>query len=204
MIYPKNLTIIVPAFSIVDDPGDKRNFSQRLVFMSAFAVLHANHGTDGRITFRERVEFDPTGDRTIDLLKQLGDELEPDTTLAGWHLDQIVGSLIRLPRDSEREAEGRTPLMQLQSALSTEPVDVAWFDNGGGLLTLRQVAARHRLEAEWDTRTCSNPTLTRRRLAARARTIWAAIADKIFEPGDARCKAFSSFDQFSSGGGVMK
>ena len=46
MIYPKNLTIIVPAFAVVDDPGDKRNFSQRLVFMSAFAILHANQGAD--------------------------------------------------------------------------------------------------------------------------------------------------------------
>ena len=191
MIYPKSLTIIMPVFSIVDDPGEKRNFSRRLVFMSAFAVLHANHGTDGRITFRERIEFDPTGDRTIDLLKQLGDELEPDATLAGWHLDQIVGSLVRLPRDSEREAEARTPLMQLQSALHTEPFDVAWFDNGGGLLTLRQVAARHGLEAQWDTRTGSNPILIRRRLSARARTIWAAIADRMLEQGDARRKAFA-------------
>ena len=198
MIYPKNLTIIAPAFAVVTDPGDKRNFSQRLVFMSAFAILHAKQGTDGRITFRERVEFDRSGKRTIDLLKQLGDELEPDTTLAGWRLDLMVGSLIRLPRDSEREAEGKAPLVQLQFALCAEPVDVGWFDNSGGLPTLRQAAARHALEADWDNSACSNPTLTRRRLSARARTIWAAIADLQLEQGDARRKAFASFDQFNS------
>ncbi|MCY7281509.1 MAG: hypothetical protein LH610_11575 [Sphingomonas bacterium] len=204
MIYPKNLTIIVPAFAVVTDPGDNRNFSQRLVFMSAFAILHANQGPDGRITFRERIEFDRTGDQSIDLFKQLGDELEPDTTLAGWRLDFIVGSLIRLPRDSEREAQGKTPLMKLQFALGAEPVDVGWFDNSGGLPTLRQAAARHALAAEWDKTACSNPTLTRQRLSARARTIWAAIADKSLETGDARRKAFASFDQFNSVGGGMK
>ena len=204
MIYPKNLTIIVPAFTVVTDPGDKRNFSQRLVFMSAFAILHANQGADGRITFRERVELDRSGKRTIDLLKQLGDELEPAMTLGGWRLDYIVGSLIRLPRDSEREAEGKTPLMQMQFALCAEPVDVGWFDDSGGLPTLRQAAARHALAAEWDQSACSNPTLTRQRLSARARTIWAAIADKSLEQGDARRRAFATFDQFNSVEGRMK
>jgi len=204
MIYPKNLTIIVPAFAVVNDPGDKRNFSQRLVFISAFAILHASRGTDGRISFRERVECDPSGNRTIDLLKQLGEELEPDTTLAGWRLDYIVGSLIRLPRDSEREDEGKTPLLQLQIALAQEPLDVAWFDSGGGLLTLRQVAARHGLRAEWDKAASSNPILTGDRLSARARTIWAAIAEKMLEQGDARRKAFASFDQFNCAVDAMK
>ena len=198
MIYPKNLTIIAPAFAVVMDPADKQNFSQRLVFMSAFAVLHAQQGTDGRIAFRERVEFDRSGERSIDLLKEFGDELHPDATLAGWRLDYIMGSLVRLPRDSEREAEGKTPLMQLQFALCAEPVDVGWFDDSGGLPTLRQAAARHALEADWDNSACSNPTLTRRRLSARARTIWAAIADLQLEQGDARRKAFASFDQFNS------
>ena len=204
MIYPKNLTIIVPAFAVVNDPDDKSNFSQRLVFLSAFAILHAHQGADGRITFRETVEVDRSGERTIDLLKQLGDELEPNSTLAGWRLDYIVGSLIRLPRDSEREAEGKTPLMQLQFALCAEPVDVGWFDDSGGLPTLRQSAAGHALEAEWDKSACSNPTLTRQRLSARARTIWAAIADKSLETGDARRKAFASFDQFNSVGVEMQ
>ena len=198
MNYPDKLTVIVPAFSIITDTKDQRGFSQRLVFMLAFAILHADQGADGRITFRERVEFDRSGERTIDFLKQLGDELEPDTTLAGWRLDLMVGSLIRLPRDSEREAEGRTPLVQLQFALSAEPVDVGWFDDSGGLPTLRQAAARHALEADWDNSACFNPTLTRRRLSARARTIWAAIADLQLEQGDARRKAFASFDQFNS------
>jgi len=203
MIYPKKLSIVVPAFAVVNDAGNKPGFSQRLVFMPAFAILHAARDAHGRIAFRERVEFDPAGEQSINLLAKLGDELEPDTTLGGWRLDHIVGSLVRLPRDSEREAEGKTPLMRLQLALGAQPVDVAWFDDHGGLPTLRQVAARHALMADWNEGLSANPALARRRLSARARTTWAAIAERLLTVGDERRKAFASFDHFQSQGGAM-
>lgn len=203
MDYPGKLSIIVPAFAVVNDAMDTRNFSQRLVFMRAFAVLHAVRASDGRIAFRERIELDSAGDRSIDLFIRLGDELDADASLAGWRLDQMIGSLIRLPRDSEREAEGKTPLMQLKLALGSEPVDVAWFDDHGGMPTLRQVAARHALEGDWDEGNSVNPALLRRRLSARARTIWAAIAERLLTVGDERRKAFASFDHFQSQGGAM-
>lgn len=203
MDYPHKLSILVPAFALVNDAMDTRNFSQRLVFMRAFAVLHAVRASDGRIAFGERVELDPAGDQSIDLLMKLGDELGADATLAGWRLDHIIGSLIRLPRDSEREAEGKMPLMRLKLALGSEPVDAAWFDDHGGMPTLRQVAARHALEADWDEGLTANPALLRRRLSARARTIWAAIGERLLTAGDERRKAFASFDHFQSQGGAM-
>ncbi len=116
MNYPNKLTVIVPSFSVLTDTKDNRSFSQRLLFMKAFAVLHANRHDDGRIAFSERMEFDQVGDGSIDLLIRLGNELDPGATLAGWRLDYGIGSFVRLPRDSAREAEGKTPLLQLRSS----------------------------------------------------------------------------------------
>lgn len=193
MNYPNKLTVIVPSFSVVTDTKDKRSFSQRLLFLRAFAVLHADRHDDGRIAFSECIELDSIGDGSIDLLIKLGNELDPNATLGGWRLDYGIGSFVRLPRDSEREAEGKTPLLQLSSILQNEPIEVAWLDQQGGLPTLKQVAARYSLPAEWDQRVSSNPAILRQRLTARARAIWAAIAEDRMAPGDDRRKAFASF-----------
>lgn len=193
MNYPNKLTVIVPSFSVVTDTKDQRSFSQRLLFMTAFAVLHADRHDDGRIAFSERIELDPIGNGSIDLLTKLGNELDPEATLAGWRLDYGIGSLVRVPRDSMREAEGKTPLLQLSSILANEPIDVAWFDQQGGLPTLLQIAARYSLAAEWDQPVSSNPAILRQRLSARVRTIWAAVAEVRMPLGDDRRKAFASF-----------
>jgi hypothetical protein len=198
------MTVILPDFRVLVD-NNTRAFSNRLVMMPAYAVLHACRREDGRIAFRERIEVDPTGDRTITLLASLGNELESDATIAGWRLDRQVASLVRLPRDSDREDEGKAPLMRLGLALGNQPIDVAWFDHDGGLRTLVDVAARYGLPAEWRDQQSGNPTIVRQRLSARARSIWAAAADKLLEKGEARRKAFASFDQFvSKGGGGTK
>ena len=193
MNYPDKLTVIVPAFSIITDTKDQRGFSQRLVFMTAFAVLHAERNSDGGISFSERLELDPVGDGSLDLLTKLGDELSSEASLAGWRLDQSVGSLVRLPRDSDREAEGKIPLIRLSSILANDPIEVGWFDNQGGLPTLRQVAARYSLPAAWDEPVSFNAALIRQRLTARARTIWAAVAEDRMPLGDDRRKAFARF-----------
>ncbi len=187
---------------IVDN--NKRAFSDRLVYLSAFGLLYAAQHDDGSIVFRERIERDPTGDQTMDLLTHLGEELEPNTALAGWRLDKLIASLIRLPRDSDREAEGKSPLIQLRLALGNHPIDIGWYDRDGGLSTLMQAALRHSLPAQWCGPQSSNPYLTPQRLSARVRSIWAAIADKLLEQGKQRRQAFASFDQFNSKGGGMK
>ncbi|MEJ7776845.1 MAG: hypothetical protein WKF52_05565 [Sphingomicrobium sp.] len=203
MEYPSKLTILAPQFRVaVDD--NKRAFSNRLVFLPAFAVLHAVRDDKGHIAFHERVELDPTGNRSIDLLIQIASELDADATLGGWRLDRQVASLNRLPRDSERECEGKAPLMRFGLALAHRPIDVAWFDREGGLPTLVAAAARHGLAAQWRDQRSMNPAIVRQRLSARARSVWATIADKLLEQGEARRKAFACFDQFNSKASWMK
>ena len=203
MQYPDKLTIIVPQFLMVIDQN-KRAFSERLVFLSAFAMLHAERQDDNHVVFRERVELDPVGDQSIDLLAKLGDELEPDTTLAGRRLDRQIASIVRLPRDSDREEEGKAPLLRLALALGNQPIDVGWFDRASGLPTLINAAARHGLPAQWQGQQPVRVAIDAQLLGARARSVWAAIADRLFEKGEARRKAFASFDRFNSKGGGMK
>jgi hypothetical protein len=199
MRYPTKITIIAPQFRVVVD-DNKRAFSDRLIFLSAYAVLHAVTSEDGHIDFRERVEVDPAGDRSMDLLTHIGGELEPDTTLGGWRLDRQMASFTRLPRDSDREEEGKTPLMQIGQAFSCQPIEVAWFDRDGGLRSLFAAAARHGLAAQWQQP--GSLANVAQRQSARARSVWAAIADKLIEQGEARRKAFASFDRFNSKNGM--
>lgn len=203
MQYPDKLTIILPQFTTVIDQN-KRAYSNKLVFFPAFAVLHAERQCNDQIVFRERIELDPVGDQSVELLTKLGDELGSDTTLCGWRLDRQVASLIRLPRDSDREEEGRAPLLQLSSALSNKPIDVGWFDRASGLPTLIDAAARHSLPAQWRDQRSARAAIDAQLLAAQARSVWAAIADKLLQKGEARRKAFASFDRFNSKGGGMK
>ena len=201
MQYPDKLTIIVPQFTMVIDQN-KRAYSNRLVFLPAFAVLHAEQQNNDDMVFRERVELDPAGDQSIELLAKLGDELEPDTTLCGWRLDRQIASLVRVPRDSDRDEDGSAPLLRLSSALANPPIDVGWFGRASGLSTLINAAARHGLPAQWQDQRSAKVTIDGPLLAARSRSVWAAIADRLFEKGEARRKAFASFDRFISRGGV--
>jgi hypothetical protein len=199
MRYPPKLTVVVPQFRVVVDEN-KRAYSNRLVFLPAFAALHVIRQADGRLAFHERVEIDPIGDRTIDLLTLLGDEIDPEATLAGWRLDRQLASFVRLPRDTDRDDEGKAPLMRFWLALTNRPIDVGWYDRTGGLPTLIRTALRHGLPAEWGSGPSANPAMLRRLLRARVRAVWAAIADKLLEEGEARRKAFTSFEMFNSKG----
>lgn len=184
MSYPHHMTVISPMFGVIHDPV-KGGHSSRLVYLLAFAVLIVTRDESGKLTFNPQIEVDPTQARSMPILEKLGAAMDPDTVLAGFRLDHVVASLIRVPRDSEEEERGKRPLMQILHALGQEPIDAYWFDQGGGLDTLRQVDILYELGAEWDEPgTTYNPARLREQLAARAQSVWLAIAVDRMEEGD--------------------
>jgi len=184
MSYPNHLTVVSPLFAVANDPV-KGGHGRRLVYLIAFAVLIVSRDDNGKLNFRQQVEVDPTHSRSLPILEKLGELIDPDTVLAGFRLDHVVGSLIRVPRDSEEEDLGKRPLMQILLALGQEPIDAYWLDQSGGLDTLRQVDLLYELGAEWDQPgTTYNPARLRQQLAGRTHSAWLAIAvDRMEEEG---------------------
>lgn len=175
MFYPNKLNIIAPLFRAVDD-GNTRGHSSRLIYLDAFAVLTVARDSNGRFTFEEATGADPIGNGSVSLLAGLVGALDPDAVLCGFRLHDVVGSLVRCPRDSEREAEAEDPFRQLVLALGQNPIDLYWIDADGGFDTLKQLSATFDLPAEWDE-AASGPNVLRlrMRLSARAETMWLAI-----------------------------
>lgn len=175
MTYPNHMTAISPMFRVVRDPV-KDSHSPRLIYLMAYAILVARRDENGKLTFRQQIELDPARARSVPILEKLGAAIDPATVLSGFRLDHAVGSLVRVPRDSEEEERGKRPLMQVLLALGQEPIDACWLDEGGGLDTLRQVDLLYGLGAEWDKPGATyNPSRLRRQLAGRAQSIWSAI-----------------------------
>ena len=203
MQYPDKLIIMIPHIVMVTD-NNTQAFSSNLYLLRAFALLHATRQPNGRVEFREQIEFDLIGDQSIDMLTMLCEELGSDTTIGGLRLDRQISALIRLPRDSDREAEGKAPLLRLGLALGKKPIDVGWFDRLSGSPSLNTAANRHGLPAQWQNHQPAREAVDARLMSARARSVWAAIAEKLFEKGEARRKAFASFDKFNSKVSGMK
>jgi len=170
------MTVVSPMFGIVQDPANGGH-SRRLVYLRGCAVLVVTRDPDGRLSFRQRVEVDLTHTQSLCILEHLGNSIDPDTVLAGFRLDYVMGSLIRVPRDSDEEERGKRPLSQVLLALGQEPIDAYWLDQSGGLDTLRQVDILYELEANWDEPGMSlNPARLRQQLYGRAQSCWLAIA----------------------------
>jgi len=162
-------------FEVVRDPL-KGGHSPRLVYLTAYAILIAIRAENGKLTFHQQIEVDPTQARSMPILEKLGTAIDPATVLWGLRLDHAIGALIRVPRDSEEEERGRRSLLQILLGLGQEPIDAFWLDEGGGLDTLRQVDLRYDLGAEWDEPgAIYNPARLRQQLAGRAQAIWIAI-----------------------------
>lgn len=196
MTYPSRTTVIAPHFRVVDDDNLTGTHSHRLVFLEAFAALTVAVDDEGHARFHQQVQVDTAGDRSVQLLRRLTRPLTCETVLAGFRLDQVLGSLVRVPRDSEQEALAKTALLRLQLSLAQPPIDT-WWMSSHPLLFLTAVAVQYGLPAKWQTPiTTYNPLLCRQTLAARAQTMWAAIAADRMPTGDERRRVFADFDRW--------
>lgn len=192
--YPDKLCIIAPQFRIVTEPFPAESHGTRAVFLEAWAVLIVHRQIDGSLTFRQVVEIDHFGDRSVELMRRLGYLLDGETSLGGLDLGSMLASFVRVPRGSAYEADGKEPLERLKLALFSDPVDCMWLDNELGLPTLRTVATTADLPAEWDEPCCrGNPARLQRQLAARARAMWLAIAEDRIPAGQQRWQAIADF-----------
>lgn len=196
MDYPPKITVIAPHFRMVDDAKLTGTHSARLVLLEAFATLTVLLDDRGRAHFRQQVEIDPTGDQSVHLLQKLTRPLNAETVLAGFRLDHVLASLVRVPRDSEHEAEAKNALLRMKLALSQPPID-GWWLASKPFLVLNAAAIQFGLPARWEEPvTVANTTTCRATLAARAQSMWAAIVADRMPAGDPRRRAFADFDRW--------
>lgn len=184
MLYPTHMTVVSPMFGIVQDPAIGGH-SRRLIYLFGFAVLVVTRDPDGKLNFRQQVQVDLNYTQSLSVLEHLGNSIGRDTVLAGFRLDHVMASLIRVPRDSDEEERGKRPLSQVLLALGQEPIDAYWLDQGGGLDTLRQVDILYELQADWDEPGMTlNPARLRQQLNGRAHSCWLAIVVDQMEETD--------------------
>jgi len=196
MSYPPKITVIAPHFRMVDDPRGTGTHSARLVLLEAFAALTVLADDQGHVHFRQQVEIDDTGDQSVDLLRKLTRPLTAETVLVGFRLDHVLASLMRVPRDSEHEAEAKNALLRLKLALNQAPID-AWWLASKPFLVLNAAAIQFGLPARWEEPvTVANPPVCRATLAARAQSMWAAIVADRMPAGDPRRRTFADFDRW--------
>lgn len=204
--YPTDLTVIDCDFRKVT-VNNADQFSRHLVYLRGFALLRARQSETGNLEFNEAIATDlaETGDVSLDLLTNLAEQVDPDSAIGGWQLARLVASLVRLPRDSEREQDGIRPLMRFTAALAQQPLDARWLATGKATIPLHQIAvSRGYSAADWGEREKDalqlNPALVERRLSHRVRSIWVAFAQSLMAVGDDRRRAFAAFDQWESKG----
>jgi hypothetical protein len=186
MSYPSKISVILPIFARTP-ATDRKAYGRNYVYLRAYGLLNVARADDGTFSFHHDVQIDPVGNQSISLLTKLCAQLELDTCLAGWKLDEAVAGLIRVPRDSDGESQAKEPLMRLLLALSAEPIDVSWLSPRNGMDLLEAIASDLSLPAEWDVvPALANPVRVRQQLAARVQTIWFAIAEDRMNLSDAR------------------
>lgn len=196
MTYPPKITVIAPHFRMIDDDKLTGTHSSRLVMLEAFAALTVTVDEQGHAQLHQQVEIDDVGDRSVHLLRRLTRPLTAETVLAGFRLDYVLASLMRVPRDSEREEEAKNALLRIKLALTQPPID-AWWLASKPFLILSTAAIQFGLPARWEEPvTTANPQLCRATLVARAQSMWAAIAADRMPVGNARRQTFADFDRW--------
>ena len=90
----------------------------------------------------------------------LAAEIDADTSLAGYRLDRMVDSLVRVPCGDVRDADCKPALLKLQAALANEVQDAFWYDRHR---SLEDFARDFDLPAEWHRKSRQvNPNMLER------------------------------------------
>lgn len=124
--YPAKLAVVMPDFVTIDG-DERRGDPRRLVFLNGFSIFKVEQRGRG-FHFGEIRQVDETHIGGASLLMALAAELDEDTSLAGYRLDRVVGSLVQVPCDDPRDAECKPALLRLQAALSNDVQDAHWYN----------------------------------------------------------------------------
>ena len=191
--YPPKLAVVIPDFVTVK--GDQSQGDPcRFVLLNAFAILSVERLGRG-FKFEEVRQVDETGTRGVDLLMDLSAQLDADTSLAGYRLDQVIGSLVQVPCGDPRDAECKPALLRLKAALANEVQDAAWFDRDR-YRSLEDLARDYDLPAEWHRATRQgNSKMLERELSAKAQSVWLSIAHELLPMEELR-RATADYDQW--------
>jgi hypothetical protein len=129
------------------------------------------------------------------VLDALTSHLDPDDSLAGYRLDRIIASLIRVPDGEPREESALPSLQRLQAALANDVRDAEWYDRVGSH-SLEQLASDYALPADWHGPNRQlNPCVLERALSAKAQSVWLLIAHEWLSAEDLR-RAMADYDHW--------
>lgn len=197
--YPSKLAVVIPDFVIVE--GDEsRGDPRRFVILNAIAILRVERFGRG-FKFEEAHQVDETGTRGADLLIELTAHLDADTSLAGYRLDQLIGSLVQVPCDDPRDAACKPALLRLKASLTNEVQDAYWFDRDR-YRSMEDLAADYELPAEWHRATRQgNPNMLERELSAKAQSAWLCIAHELLTADELR-RATTDYDHWRTASSI--
>jgi hypothetical protein len=197
--YPPKMAVVICDFVIVDGEQHSGD-SSRFVFLNAFAILKIERIGRG-FRFEEIRQLDETSTGGGDLLMSLAAEIDDDTSLAGYRLDQMVGSLVRVPCGDVRDADCKPALLKLQAALANEVHDAFWFDRDRHR-GLEDFARDFDLPAEWHRKSRQvNPNMLEREVSARAQTVWLSIAHELLTSVELR-RAAADYDHWRTANAI--
>lgn len=197
--YPAKMAVVICDFVVAT--GDQQSCDpSRFVFLNAFSMLKIERIGRG-FRFEEIRQLDETGTGGVDLLISLTAEIDDDTSLAGYRLDRMVGSLVRVPCGDACDASCKPGLLKLQAALANDVQDAFWYDRDRHR-SLENLASDYDLPAEWHRTTRQgNPNMLERELSAKAQSVWLSIAHELL-PMDELRRATADYDQWRTANAI--
>ncbi len=197
--YPAKMAVVIADFVSIDGDGQSGDPS-RFVFLNAFSILKIERRGRG-FHFDEIRRIDESGNAGAELLLALADEIDHETSLAGYRIDELVGSLVRVPCGDLRDAECKPALLKLKAMLGNEVQDAFWYDQERHR-SLEDLASDYDLPAEWHRHGRQvSPHMLERELSAKAQSVWLSIANELLTTDELR-RANADYDQWRTSSAI--